>query len=51
MKEFLVWLKENHWHQYKDGTWYTIKERAYMRGQPRRFYSDDEVIELYKLKK
>jgi hypothetical protein len=51
MKEFLVWLKENYWHQYKDGTWYTIKERAYMRGQPRKFYSDDEVIELYKLKK
>jgi hypothetical protein len=47
MKEFLIWLKENHWHLYKDGTWYTTSERSYMQGKQRKYYTEDEVIELY----
>jgi tRNA G10 N-methylase Trm11 len=46
--DFLVWLKENHWHVYKDGTWFTSKDHAYMNGKPRKFYTEEQLIEKYK---
>jgi hypothetical protein len=45
--DFLVWLKENHWHVYKDGTWFTSKDHAYMNGKPRKFYTEEQVIQKY----
>ena len=47
MIELLQWLKENHFHQYKDGTWYTTTERPYVRGEQRKFYTDEQLINLY----
>lgn len=47
MKELLQWLKLNHFYQYKDGTWYSTNERPYARGEQRKFYTDDEVINLF----
>ena len=47
MKKMLVWLKENQFYQYKDGTWYTTKERPYIQGKTRKYYTDDEVEEMY----
>ena len=44
---FVGWLKDNHFHQYKDGSWYSTKERPYTEGKPRKFYTDDEVVELF----
>ena len=44
---FLVWIKENHFHQYKDGTWYTTTERPYVRGEQRKFYTDEQLIKLF----
>jgi hypothetical protein len=44
---FLSWLKDNHFHQYKDGTWYTTQERPYTEGKQRKFYTDDEIVELF----
>jgi hypothetical protein len=48
MVQFLEWLKINHFHQYKDGTWYTTNERPYTNGQSRKFYTDEQVVELFK---
>jgi hypothetical protein len=50
MKEFLIWLKENHFHLYKDGTWYSTNERPYLNGKNRKYYTDDELIKLYENK-
>ena len=47
MKKMLVWLKENQFHLYKDGTWYTTREKGYIQGKPRKFYTEDEVETLY----
>jgi len=47
MKKMLVWLKENQFYQYKEGTWYTTKERPYIQGKPRKYYTDEEVEALY----
>ena len=44
---FIQWLKDNNFHQYKDGTWYTTLERPYVKGQQRKFYDDDELVSLY----
>lgn len=44
---FLGWLKDNKFHQYKDGTWYTLNEKPYVLGKNRKFYTDDEVVELF----
>ena len=50
MINFLIWLKENQFHLYKDGTWYTTKEKPYVQGINRKFYKDNEFVELYKNK-
>lgn len=47
MIDFLVWLKENHWHVYKDGRWFTSKDHAYIDGKPRKFYTEEQVIQKY----
>lgn len=47
MIELLQWLKENHFHQYKDGTWYTTQERPYTEGKPRNFYTEEQVVKLF----
>ena len=47
MIELLQWLKDNHFHQYKDGTWYTTKERPYVRGEQRKFYTDEQLMSLF----
>lgn len=47
MKEFLQWLKDNKFYQYKDGTWYTLNERPYVKGVTRKYYEDGELISLY----
>jgi len=49
MVQFIKWLKENHFHQYKDGTWYTTNERPYTNGKQRKFYTDEELDVLYYL--
>jgi len=46
-KQFLTWLKENQFHQYKDGNWYSTKERPYIQGKTRKYYTDDELIAKY----
>lgn len=51
MKELLIWLKQNHWCVYKDGTWYTILERDYIMGKPRKYYTEEQVIALYEKSK
>lgn len=48
--DFLVWLKENHWYVYKDGTWFTSKDHPYIDGKPRKFYTEEQVIKLYENK-
>lgn len=45
--KFLVWIKENKFHQYKDGTWYTTNERPYIKGQQRKYYTDEQLIQLF----
>jgi hypothetical protein len=47
MIELLQWLKENHFHQYKDGTWYSTNERPYTNGKQRKFYTDEELMSLF----
>lgn len=47
MVNFLAWIKENNWCEYKDGTWYTTNERPYIKGTQRKFYTEEEVVELY----
>jgi hypothetical protein len=47
MVTFLVWIKENNFYQYKDGTWYTTKEKPYVRGEQRKFYTDEQLINLF----
>jgi hypothetical protein len=44
---FLVWIKENNFYQYKDGTWYTTKEKPYVKGEQRKFYTDEQLINLF----
>lgn len=51
MLEFLQWLKENKFHQYKDGTWYTTNERPYINGKQRKYYTDEELSVFYYLDK
>ena len=48
MIKFLKGLKDNHWHEYKDGTWYTMLEKDYTVGKPRKYYTEEQVVELYK---
>jgi hypothetical protein len=48
MIEFLQWLEDNHWHQYKDGTWYTTQERPYVKVFSRKYYTKQELIEKFK---
>ena len=43
----LAWLKENQFYLYKDGLWYTTKEKGYIQGKPRKYYTDEEVEALY----
>ena len=45
--ELLVWLKDNKFHQYKEGTWYTINERPYVLVKNRKFYTEEQVIKLF----
>lgn len=47
MKKFLIWLKDNHWNVYKDGTWYTTNEKEYIVGKPRKFYTEEQIIKKY----
>jgi hypothetical protein len=50
MIEFLKWLEDNHWHQYKDGTWYTTQERPYVKGISRKFYTKEELVGIFSTK-
>ena len=47
---FLVWLKENHWHVYKNGKWFTTTDQPYIDGEPRKTYTEEQVIKLYENK-
>ena len=47
MIDFLQWLEDNHWHMYKDGTYYSTNERPYIQGNQRKFYTKDELVELF----
>lgn len=46
--EFLIWLKENHWHVYKNGKWFTTTDQPYIDGEPRKTYTEEQVIKKYK---
>ena len=48
--EFLQWLEDNHWYQYKDGTWYTTAERPYVKGSSRKYYTKEELVRLFSTK-
>ncbi len=50
MIEFLQWLEDNHWYQYKDGTWYTTQERPYVQGISRKFYTKEELVRIFSTK-
>ena len=45
--DFLVWLKENRWHVYKNGKWFTTTDQPYIDGEPRKTYTEKQVIEKY----
>jgi hypothetical protein len=45
--DFLVWLGENKWHKYKDGRWFTLKETPYMQEFSRKFYKEEEVVQIF----
>jgi len=45
--KLLSWLKENNWHLYKDGTWYTLNEKPYTQGKQRKYYTEDEVVKIF----
>ena len=47
MAEFLKWLENNHWYRYKDGTWYTTNERPYINGKQRKYYTNEQLIQIY----
>jgi len=47
MVEFLEWLKENSWHAYKDGSWYSLNEKEYIHNKPRKYYNEEEVVEAF----
>ncbi len=44
---FLVWLKENRWHVYKNGKWFTTTDQPYIDGEPRKTYTEEQVIQKY----
>ena len=50
MIEFLQWLEDNHWHMYKDGTWYTTTERPYVKGSSRKYYTKEELVGIFSTK-
>lgn len=45
--DFLVWLKENRWHVYKNGMWFTSTDQPYINGEPRKTYTEEQVIRKY----
>ena len=45
--DFLVWLKENRWHVYKNGKWFTTTDQPYIDGEPRKTYTEEQVIRKY----
>ena len=47
MIEFLKWLGENKWYKYKDGRWFTLKETPYIQGFSRKFYTEEEVVQIF----
>ena len=47
LADFLKWLGDNKWHRYKDGKWFTTTELPYMDAQPRRFYTEEEMVKKY----
>lgn len=48
MIELLVWLKENNWHVYKDGSWYCLNEKDYIHGKSRKYYTEQQVVNKFK---
>ena len=50
MMEFLIWLQNNHWYACDKG-WFTTKERPYVKGIARKYYTNEELIEKFKTKK
>jgi hypothetical protein len=50
MIEFLKWLGENKWYKYKDGKWFTTTDIPYVGGQPRKFYTEDEIVQIFSTK-
>ena len=51
MIEFLKWLGENKWYKYKDGRWYTLKDTPYIQGFSRKFYTEEEIVEIFSIMK
>jgi hypothetical protein len=49
MVEFLKWLGENKWYKYKDGRWYTLKETPYIQGFSRKFYTEEEIVQIFSI--
>jgi hypothetical protein len=47
MIEFLQWLEDNHWHRYKDGTYYSTSPDYYVHGTQRKFYTKKKLIENF----
>jgi hypothetical protein len=47
MVEFLKWLGENKWYKYKDGKWFTTTDIPYIGAQPRKFYTEEEVVQIF----
>jgi hypothetical protein len=47
LTDFINWIKENKFCQYKDGTWYSLLERPYIDGSQRIYYKDEQLIQLF----
>lgn len=43
---FLVWIEENSYHRYKDGTWFTSKGRTSIHNLTK-FYKHEEFVNLF----
>lgn len=48
LTDFINWIKENKFCKYKDGTWYSLLEKPYIDGSQRRYYKDEQLVELFK---
>ena len=47
IKEFIEFIKTYQFHIYKDGLWYTSHPKYHSHFKQRKFYTDDELEQLF----